>query len=56
MTKDIPYIRKQFILTLKPLKEMGKPEDVANAIVFLSSDKAMYITCEVINIGGGLNF
>ena len=56
ITKDIPFIRKKMILLMIPLKEFGKAEDVANAIVFLSSDKASYITGEVINIGGGLNF
>ena len=44
------------IQTLIPLKEMGKAEDVANVIVFLASDKARYITGEVVNVGGGLNF
>jgi 3-oxoacyl-[acyl-carrier protein] reductase len=56
ITKDIPFFRKKIIQTLIPLKEMGKAEDVANVIVFLASDKARYITGEVINIGGGLNF
>ena len=56
ITKDIPFIRKKMILLMIPLKEFGKAEDVANAIVFLSSDKASYITGEVINLGGGLNF
>jgi len=56
ITKDIPFVRKKLILLMIPLKEFGKAEDVANAIVFLSSDKARYITGEVLNIGGGLNF
>ena len=56
ITKNIPFFRKKLILTLIPLKGFGKPEDVADAIVFLSSDKARYITGEVLNVGGGLNF
>lgn len=56
MTKNISFFRKKMILTLTPLQEPGKPEDVANAIVFLASDKARYITGEVLNVGGGFNF
>ena len=36
-----------------PLRRMGKPEDVANAVAFLASDKAGYITGSVINVDGG---
>lgn len=36
-----------------PLKRMGKPEDIANAVVFLASDKADYITGQVIVVDGG---
>ena len=44
------------ILSLIPLQGYGKPEDVANAIVFLSSNKANYITGEILNVNGGFNF
>ncbi|MDO4459642.1 MAG: 3-oxoacyl-[acyl-carrier-protein] reductase [Clostridia bacterium] len=37
-----------------PLGKMGDPEDVANAICFLASDEAKYITGEVIRVDGGL--
>lgn len=37
-----------------PLKRGGKPEDIANACVFLGSDLATYITGQVINIDGGM--
>ena len=33
---------------------MGSPEDIANAVVFLASDKASYITGSVLKIDGGL--
>lgn len=56
MTKDISFFRKKMILSLIPLQGYGKPEDVANAIVFLASDKASYITGEVLNVNGGFNF
>lgn len=37
-----------------PLGRFGKPEDVANAALYLASDDAAYVTGEVININGGL--
>jgi len=37
-----------------PLKRLGKPEDVANAVAYLASDEAGYITGSVLNVHGGL--
>lgn len=37
-----------------PMKRLGKPEDIANAVAFLTSDEAGYITGSVLNIHGGL--
>jgi 3-oxoacyl-[acyl-carrier protein] reductase len=37
-----------------PLKRLGKPEDIANAVAFLASDEAGYITGAVLNVHGGL--
>ncbi len=37
-----------------PLGALGKPEDIANLVVFLASKKADYITGQVINIDGGM--
>ena len=37
------------------LGRFGKPEDIANAAVFLVSDKADYITGQVISVDGGMN-
>jgi 3-oxoacyl-[acyl-carrier protein] reductase len=37
-----------------PLGRYGQPEDVANAIVFLCSDEAAYITGQVLVIDGGM--
>lgn len=39
-----------------PLKRLGKPQDIADAYVFLSSDKSNYITGAVINVDGGMVF
>ncbi len=40
--------------SLVPLGALGTPEDIAEAIVFLISDKARYITGTVLNVHGGL--
>ena len=37
-----------------PMKRLGKPEDVANAVAYLASDEASYITGAVLNVHGGL--
>ena len=39
---------------LIPMKRFGEPDEVADAVVFLASPKAAYITGEVISINGGL--
>jgi 3-oxoacyl-[acyl-carrier protein] reductase len=39
---------------LIPMKRFGEPEEVADAVVFLASSKAAYITGEVLSINGGL--
>ena len=39
---------------LIPLNRFGKPEEVADLVQFLASEKSGYITGEVININGGL--
>jgi len=56
MTKGMPFIRKRIMLAMIPLGRAGAPEDVANLVAFLASDKAEYITGEVISIDGGLSF
>ena len=41
------------VLARIPLGKLGKPQDVANAVVFLASDMSEFITGETININGG---
>lgn len=38
-----------------PLRRLAQPEDIASAVVFLGSDKAGYITGQVLSVSGGLN-
>ena len=42
------------VVNLIPLKRFGQPEDVAQAIVFLVSEEASYITGQILQIDGGL--
>ena len=56
MTKGVPFIRRRIIMAMIPLGRAGVPEDVANLVAFLASDKAGYITGEVICVDGGFSF
>ena len=38
------------------LRRLGKPEEVANVVVFLASEASSYITSQTINVNGGLYF
>ncbi|MGI1690610.1 elongation factor P 5-aminopentanone reductase [Thermoanaerobacter uzonensis] len=44
---------KQHLIEDIPLMSIGKPQDVANAVLFLLSDKANFITGQVITVDGG---
>jgi 3-oxoacyl-[acyl-carrier protein] reductase len=39
---------------MAPLGTIGRPEDVAEAVAFLASDAARYITGQTLNVDGGL--
>ena len=45
--------RKVGLATGVPLQRLGKPQEIAQAIVFLASDKASFITGQVIGVDGG---
>jgi|YelNatPaOPRAMG01_1025707.scaffolds.fasta_scaffold00256_20 3-oxoacyl-[acyl-carrier protein] reductase len=48
-----PHIYQQRLNSIK-MKRIGKPEDVANAVLFLASDLSEYITGQVIGVDGGM--
>ena len=54
MTDVLKEEVKMEILNKIPLGNLGKPEDIANLVLFLVSSNADYITGQVINIDGGM--
>ena len=54
MTDAIPEKEREALIGQIPLNRLGTPEDVANAVFFLASEEASYITGQVISINGGL--
>ena len=54
MTAGLPESVKEKMLTDIPLGRMGEAEDVANAVLFLASEQASYITGQVVNVDGGM--
>lgn len=52
MTKDLDEAQ---LIQMIPVGRFGEPEEVAHAVSFLASDKASYITGDVININGGIH-
>lgn len=54
MTENLPDMIKEEMLKRIPLKRMGSPMDIAEAVAFLASDAATYITGETLNVNGGL--
>jgi 3-oxoacyl-[acyl-carrier protein] reductase len=53
MSAEWPPEKRKAIIEAIPLKRLGKPEDVAEAVLFLASDKASFITGEIIDVNGG---
>lgn len=54
MTQAMTDSAKEAVLSQIPLKRMGQPGDIAEAVAFLASDKAAYITGQVISVDGGM--
>jgi 3-oxoacyl-[acyl-carrier protein] reductase len=53
MTDKIPEDMKAEMLKNIPLNKLGSPKDIADAVEFLISDKATYITGQVLSVNGG---
>ncbi len=54
MTEKLPDNAKTELTKLIPMERFGTPEDVAHCVSFLVSEKASYITGQVIHVNGGM--
>jgi 3-oxoacyl-[acyl-carrier protein] reductase len=54
MTDALPEKAKEELKRLIPTERLGKPEDVAEAVLFLVSEASSYITGQVLNVNGGI--
>ncbi|MEQ8173123.1 MAG: 3-oxoacyl-[acyl-carrier-protein] reductase [Candidatus Eremiobacterota bacterium] len=54
MTDKLSDEAREKLFASIPMKRLGTPEDIAPLVVFLCSDKAGYITGQVINVDGGI--
>ena len=55
MTQDLSAETKEALLNQIPLKRLGQPSDIADAVSFLCSEKAGYITGHVLHVNGGMH-
>lgn len=54
MTAQMPQQNQEQLRALIPLRRFGSPEDVADAVHFLASDAARYITGQTLHVDGGM--
>lgn len=55
MTQAMSDSAKEAVLSQIPLKRVGTPKDIAETVAFLASDKASYITGQIISVDGGMH-
>jgi len=54
MTRALPDAQRQALLSQIPLNRLGEAQEIANAVAFLASNGAGYITGETIHVNGGM--
>jgi 3-oxoacyl-[acyl-carrier protein] reductase len=54
MTEVLPERAKEELRRMIPMERLGRPEDVAEAVLFLVSESSSYITGQVLNVNGGI--
>lgn len=53
MSAEWPDEKRKSIIEAIPLKRLGQPQEVAEAVLFLASEKANFITGEILDVNGG---
>ncbi len=54
MIREIDEVTRQQLLKEIPLRRLGKPAELSDCLLYLCSDKASYITGQIIHVNGGL--
>ena len=54
MTEELSNEQKELMLKRIPVGSIGKPNDIANCVAFLTDEKASFITGSTVNINGGM--
>ena len=54
MVKKLPDEMIKPLISMIPLGRIGEPDDIANAVLFLASDKASYITGTILQVDGAM--
>jgi 3-oxoacyl-[acyl-carrier protein] reductase len=54
--EEMDEATQKYAISRTPLGRLGKPEDIANAVAFMASPDAAWITGETLQVGGGLKF
>ena len=54
MTEGLSKDQKEMMLKKIPIGNIGKPDDIANCVAFLTDEKASFITGSTVNINGGM--
>jgi len=50
----LPDDQRALLLEKIPMQRLGQPMDIANAVIFLASDAAGYITGQTLHVNGGM--
>ncbi|MGN6642722.1 MAG: SDR family oxidoreductase, partial [Verrucomicrobiota bacterium] len=54
MTHGIPEAALSKVKAMTPMGRLGKPEEIADAVVFLASPRSSYVTGQVVAVNGGM--